>query len=118
MEFFNRETELEKLRNIQEKTGSGSRMSVIIGRRRIGKTELIRKAYPESLYLFISKKSERLLCDEFTSQIQNFFNAKIIGRLENFRDIFEYLMQLSSERRFTLVIDEFQGFPLIQRKIP
>jgi AAA+ ATPase superfamily predicted ATPase len=56
MKFYNREKELEKLRNIQHSSLNGSKMSVVVGRRRIGKTKLIKEAYAEKVYLFVSKK--------------------------------------------------------------
>lgn len=31
-------------------------MTVIVGRRRIGKTKLIKEAYKEKIYFFVSKK--------------------------------------------------------------
>ena len=65
MKFYNREKELKKLRNIDEASKESAKMTIIVGRRRIGKTTLIKEAYPQKLYLFVSKKNETLLCEEF-----------------------------------------------------
>lgn len=43
MKFYNREQELERLSEISSLSQSGSHMVVITGRRRVGKTELIRQ---------------------------------------------------------------------------
>ncbi len=85
-------------------------MTVIVGRRRIGKTTLIKKAYQEKIYLFVSKKNEALLCEEFISIIQDSLNLKIFGKITRFKELFEYLMELAITQSFTLVIDEFQEF--------
>ena len=62
------------------------------------------------MYLFVSKKNETLLCDEFITIIQDVLNVKIFGEIKTFKELFEYLMELSKTRHFTLVIDEFQEF--------
>ncbi len=60
MRFYNRTKEIEELRRIQGRAfDSRSRMTVITGRRRIGKTSLALRAtqgeYP-TVYLFVSRK--------------------------------------------------------------
>ena len=110
MKFYNREKELANLKKIKERSLSSAKMTIIVGRRRIGKTKLIKEAYKERVYLFISKKNEALLCDEFIDIIQNALNIKILGEFKHFSKLFEYLMELSKTTAFTLVIDEFQEF--------
>ena len=56
MKFYNREKELQNLKEIQISSLESSKMTVIVGRRRIGKTKLIKEAYKEKVYLFVSKK--------------------------------------------------------------
>jgi hypothetical protein len=60
MRFYNREKELKQLQKIRERSEGSAQMSVIIGRRRIGKTSLLKKDMEGQLaiYLFVSKKSE------------------------------------------------------------
>jgi AAA+ ATPase superfamily predicted ATPase len=110
MKFYNRENELANLKKIKERSLSSAKMTIIVGRRRIGKTKLIKEAYKERVYLFVSKKNEALLCDEFIDIIQNTLNIKILGEFKHFAKLFEYLMELSKTTTFTLVIDEFQEF--------
>jgi len=110
MKFYNREKELQNLRAIEESSKVSSKMTVVVGRRRIGKTTLIKKAFSDRVYLFVSKKNEVLLCDEFVTIIQNTLDVKIFGEIKTFKELFEYLMELSKTRHFTLVIDEFQEF--------
>ncbi len=117
MKFYNRQKELENLKNIELLSKKSSKMTVIVGRRRIGKTKLVQIAYPKKIYLFVSKKNEALLCEEFIFIIQNQLDIKILGSFLKFKDLFEYLMNLSKTISFTLVIDEFQEFLQINSSI-
>ncbi len=67
MRFYDRQSELSALQKVQEQVQTSSRLTVITGRRRIGKTRLIQQFSTnyESLYFFISRKSEEILCEEF-----------------------------------------------------
>lgn len=61
MRFYNREEELKELKRIQQLAfEESSRMTVVTGRRRIGKTSLIMKAVEQTptVYLFIGRKNE------------------------------------------------------------
>jgi len=117
MKFYNRTKELAYLKNISDDAKLASRMTVIVGRRRIGKTKLIKEAYKKNIYLFVSRKNEALLCEEFITIIQNELDIKIFGEFKKFKDLFEYLMVLSKTKSFTLVIDEFQEFLQINNTI-
>lgn len=112
MKFYDREKEIAQLRQWEELSLEYAQMTVVVGRRRIGKTTLIKKAMEGrmTLYFFVAKKNETLLCEEFVELIRVVLNVKIVGQLTDFKSIFEYLMQLSTERHFTLIIDEFQEF--------
>jgi len=117
MKFYNREKELKNLKKIEQASKKSSKMTIIIGRRRIGKTTLIKEAYPQKLYLFISKKNEALLCEEFIKIVELQLEVKIFGEIRKFRELFEYLMELSTKRAFTLIIDEFQEFLSINKSL-
>ena len=110
MKFYNREKEIENLKRIEIASQTSAKMTIIIGRRRIGKTTLIKEAYKKRVYLFVSKKNEALLCEEFITIIQETLEIKIFGEIREFSELFAYLMELSTIRHFTLVIDEFQEF--------
>ena len=117
MKFYNREKELKKLKNIEKASKESAKMTVIVGRRRIGKTTLIKEAYPQKLYLFVSKKNEALLCEEFIKIIEQQLEVKIFGEIKKFKELFEYLMELSTKQAFTLIIDEFQEFLTINKSL-
>lgn len=110
--FYGRDNELNILNNMYSLCEKTAQMTVITGRRRIGKTALSLEYCKDKkfLYFFISKKSENLLCAEFIKTIKSFFDLSVIGEIRSFKDIFELILQLSVKRKFVLVIDEFQEF--------
>lgn len=67
MEFFDRTKEKEFLRKLRQKTEK--QMLVIYGRRRIGKTMLLKHVFPEAKYLFVDTRSKETLLKDFSSQI-------------------------------------------------
>ncbi len=107
------------LRDTRAQAAQRGRMTFIVGRRKVGKTRLIREAFsPDDLvYFFVAKKSEALLCEEYCTIIQDSLGAKIIGNLSTFSQVFEYQLELSAGRSFTLAIDEFQEFVTINPSV-
>lgn len=112
MRFYNRETELALLADIHAQTSHAGQMVVITGRRRIGKTSLALEFVEGKryLYLFIAKKTESLLCQEFLEEIKETFDITIPGEFHTFKDVFQLLLNIAKETPFILVIDEFQEF--------
>lgn len=113
MKFYNRTSELAELKRIENLSFSDhSRLTVVTGRRRIGKTSLIMKSIEDlpAVYLFVGRKSEATLCSEFIPIISQSLNTFIPAEIRSFRSIFQYLMELASQKSFNLVIDEFQEF--------
>lgn len=114
MKFYNRTKEIEELKRIQERAfNTRSRMTVITGRRRIGKTSLALRAtqgeYP-TVYLFVSRKNEAALCEEFAGLVSSALNCYVPSEIKSFRSLFMMLMELAKTRKFNLIIDEFQEF--------
>lgn len=112
MNFYNRENELKLLHETRLLSEQSARMTFIVGRRRIGKTTLIIKAFEEFpfIYLFVARKNEPLLCREFTSVIEMSLKKKVHGEFNSFASLFEFLLSESQTNAFTLIIDEFQEF--------
>lgn len=121
MKFYNRTKEIEELKRIQCRAfESRSRMTVITGRRRIGKTKLALHAtkgeYP-TVYLFVSRKNEAALCSEFTNLISSQLNIHAPEGLSSFREVFYFLMEQGKNQKFNLIIDEFQEFTNINPSV-
>lgn len=112
MKFYNRTSELAELGKLYEQASAAARMTVITGRRRVGKTMLALEFARghRSLYLFVSKKSEPLLCAEYLEEIKKTFEVPVYGEVKHFRDVFAILLNLAKKERLTLIIDEFQEF--------
>jgi len=119
VDFFGRETELALLEKLWQAVDTKARMAVITGRRRIGKTLLSMKFTQKKrhLYLFVAKKTEPLLCQEFIKQIQENFTLPVIGSITSFRDVFALLLEISKKEPFVLVLDEIQEFLHINSSI-
>lgn len=119
MKFYGRTQELNLLRQLKEQTADIARMTVLTGQRRVGKTKLSLKFASDHkhLYFFIAKKSERLLCEEFLTEIKNKFSVPVIGDIRFFKDIFALLLELAKTEQFTLILDEFQEFYTINSAI-
>lgn len=102
---------MQTLQNVLRQSKREARMTVLMGRRRIGKTELSIRCGDETvLYFFVGKKAEALLCQDYVREIREKLNVPILGTPNTFSEVFKFVMQLSESRPFTLVIDEFQNF--------
>jgi AAA+ ATPase superfamily predicted ATPase len=119
MRFYNREKELSLLEAIEKKSENSSQMTIVLGRRRIGKTSLLIKASHTNkcIYFFVAKKNEALLCNEFVEEVKSKLKIELFGTFKTFKDLFGYLMELSKTVHFTLIIDEFQEFLYINPSV-
>lgn len=120
MKFYNRTSELDELRRIQKLSFEDhSRLTVITGRRRIGKTSLVMNAIDGTpwVYLFVGRKSEASICAEFTANISKSLDCYVPVEIKSFRSLFHFLMEKAENRPFNLIIDEFQEFYNINASI-
>ncbi|MGC8590516.1 ATP-binding protein, partial [Athalassotoga sp.] len=83
MRFFNRTEETAFLKKIKDQ--NGKHMIVLYGPRRIGKTYLLRNAYPEANYFFVDTRSSETLLKDFSRRIFD-------GSFENWDAFFKYLL--------------------------
>lgn len=112
MKFYNREEELAQLKGIKERVfNDHSKLTVLTGRRRVGKTLLIFKALEDEpfIYLFVGRKNEADLCRGYIEEIAQKLNI-FVPPMDRFVDVFRFLMEQGTTRKFSLVIDEFQEF--------
>lgn len=119
MKFINREKELQLLAQVRDTAQKSSKMTILVGRRRIGKTRLIQESLrgEQYLYFFVARKDEKLLCEEYVAQIRETLGINIYGDIKQFKDLFRLLLDYSKEQPLTLVIDEFQEFSRINPAI-
>jgi len=119
MKFYNRSKEIAELQRIKLMAYKDhSMLTVLTGRRRIGKTALILNALKNEtiVYLFVSRKSEADLCNGFCSEIEKQL-AVFVPKMDSFIDIFRFLFEHGKNHTFSLVIDEFQEFININESI-
>ena len=112
MKFYDREREIALLREIERSSRDTAQFTVITGRRRIGKTSLVRKAYADRTFLhFIaSRKAEAELCESYQAEIGAKLGMPLLGEVRRFADIFRFVMEYARKHTVTLFIDEFQEF--------
>ena len=116
MNFVNREKEMETLNREYKKENS---FVVIYGRRRVGKTTLIKEFIKDkkAFYFFADKQNENLQIERFKNQIAENFKDEFLKKIEikDWDTLFEYLIMKTSNEKFVLVIDEFQYLSLINK---
>ena len=119
MIFYDRINELQALEKIAEQSTETACFTVMVGRRRIGKTSLLLHAAKEQkmLYLFVSRNSEAVLCSGFQKQASETLGLHIYGTINRFADLFEQLLLFAVNEHYTLIIDEFQEFEYVNKAI-
>lgn len=118
MKFYDRKIEIETLRRIERTSREYAQMTVITGRRRIGKTTLVKHAFTDTtmIYFFVARKSETLLCEELASAIREQLGEDI-GDFTSISRLFAAIMAIAARRHFTLVFDEFQNFKYVNDSV-
>lgn len=121
--FYDREKEKEALDEILKKSKKTCRFTFILGSRRVGKTSLITNSYLDNtkyqdetfFYLFISRKTEKLLLQEFLLE----FKRKIedFPTFDSLESFFEYIFIYCKKNHITLILDEFQNFDYVDKSI-
>lgn len=119
MRFYDREMEIGLLREIREKSRRSARFTVVTGRRRVGKTQLIKRALEDEpyLYLYVSRKSEKDLCAGFQVEMGRVLGVRLVGVAQHFEELFKIVVEESKRRPVTLVIDEFQEFYRVNQSV-
>ncbi len=110
MKFYDREVEIAQLREIDDRAERVAQFTVLIGRRRTGKTSLMIEALKDRryLYFFIGKKTEQLHCAQFQQQVEEKLGLHIHGNVSSIAALIEELMIYSEQHKLTIIIDEFQ----------
>jgi AAA+ ATPase superfamily predicted ATPase len=107
--FLDRE---EELKFLEERFRKGRpELIVLYGRRRIGKTSLIKKFIEgkKAIYYLATKEREEKQAKDISQILSAFFKDKTleINPFTSYSQIFSYLYEKSKEERLIFVIDEF-----------
>jgi hypothetical protein len=108
VKFYYRKKELEVLETLYRNKPS---FVVVTGKRRVGKTEIIKQFLKgkKSLYLFAdSNKSETILLAEFEEYIKNELKVKDYIKFKTYGQMLEFLLDYGED--LVVAIDEFQRF--------
>lgn len=110
MKFYDREKEIRELQRLDNLANEVAQFTVLMGRRRTGKTTLMTYALNGKtyLYFFIGKKAEQLQCIHFQQQAEQVLGLHIHGQVTSFAALLEELLIFSKQRKITIIIDEFQ----------
>ena len=106
MRFFDREKELEAL---EKRYSSDSfEFFIIYGRRRVGKTELIKHFCQDKphIYHLFSQDTEKRQRERLAARIASYFDEPE-PKLEDWRETVEYIGEKLKEEKIILALDEF-----------
>ena len=103
MKFYDREKEIAELKRLDSLSNTTAQLTVLIGRRRTGKTTLMTEAFKDKpyLYFFVGKKTEQIQCATFQQEAEKVLGLHIYGQVTSFAALLE-------EIQVTVIIDEFQ----------
>jgi uncharacterized protein len=115
MEFIGRDNEMKILNKEFERESS---FVLITGRRRIGKTRLIKEfiSDKDAIYFLTSNQTENLILKDFSNSL-SLYSGRTYGEFNTWENAFKALTECSNGKKI-LVIDEFQylcndkSFPL------
>lgn len=106
MEFLDRKEELTELRRVLGH-GRHGRFVVVFGRRRLGKSTLIKKVLDHNdIYYMAGDFVDNVQRDMLKSQIAEKFPEIALGNFVSWEDLLKMLNALA-DRQFTLCLDEF-----------
>jgi len=114
-QFFDRSDELEYLEENYRKEKFS--FIVIYGRRRVGKTFLVRKFLEDkerSLYFYVSEMSPQSLRGKLAEELYRRFNLRLSFN-PTWDEIFRGIFRLSRREKHIVVFDEFQRLLEIDR---
>lgn len=109
MKFYDRATELTLLRDLTERSAQFSQFTAIFGRRRVGKTELVRQHIQNGgIYFFVEKRPANALLAEFSATLKSHITHA--PTFTSWQDFFVFLFAETQHRHLIVVFDEFQNF--------
>ncbi len=114
MNFVNRTRELETLN--REYASKNAVFSVIYGRRRIGKTTLIREYIKEKpmLYYYATEINLSMQLKAFVEDMRETLDFGNVS-FDSFEDALVYLSRNTGEKKLVVVIDEYQNLAKLDK---
>ena len=105
--FKGRKKELELLEDLYN--SKRFEFLVLYGRRRVGKTELLKEFTKNKKPLFFSaqEKNDSLNLLDFSKTVQTYFDNDFFGEFSDWETALKYVTSKATEDRLVIVIDEF-----------
>ncbi len=113
--FHNREEELKYLEEEYRKQSFS--LIIVYGRRRVGKTFLIKKFLENksyAIYFYVSEMSSKALRSELAKIVYEKLNIRL-SLDPTWEEIFRTLFKYAREKRVVVVLDEFQRLLEVDR---
>ena len=106
MNFVDRKEELNFLNDEYKKKGSS--LVILYGRRRNGKTTLIKEFIKnkKAVYFLATEEDEKNNLESFKNRIFEEYDVDIIPEIKTFEDAFKYIVKI--DKKPLIIIDEFQ----------
>ena len=106
MKFLDRTEELAELRRVLNSVDT-PRFGVVFGRRRLGKSTLIKKALSnDDIYYMAGDFVDTLQLHQLKDQLSVKFPDIALGEYTNYEDLLK-MLNILTEEKFTLCLDEF-----------
>ena len=106
--FINRERELTALND--QCSSDGASLMVLYGRRRVGKTTLIKEFIKgkRALYFLANEENETVSIKNFTNTLSEYTGQEYLknARFDNWQDLFEIFLKYNQNEKKLLIIDE------------
>ncbi len=117
--FIGRDFELNSLNKLYEE--DKFQFAVIYGRRRVGKTTLIKEFCKSKANIFYvaEEYNDKIALESFSDKILTYFDMKdFISSFESWEKAFMYLGKQAKDERLVVVIDEFPYIVNSNKSIP
>ncbi len=118
--FINREKELDLLES--EYKEDSFRLTILYGRRRVGKTTLLKEflSNKPSIYFLVTLESFSIILKRLQDIVASHLNDDFLKTLQltDIKQLFEYLSKVNFDKKLVIVIDEFQYLTKLDKSIP
>lgn len=105
--FIGRKSELKLLEDLYAR--ENFQFLVMYGRRRVGKTSLLREFSKKHKTILFSaqEKNDALNLEDFSRTVQNHFEGSFFGTFSSWETAFQYIGEKAAQEKTVLIIDEF-----------
>lgn len=118
--FVNRSKELKFLND--EYISDRFSFTVLYGRRRVGKTTLLKEFIKDkpAIYFLVTLENFNIVLERLKNIVANFFNDNFLKELDlkDIKQLFLYLSKKDFDKKLIIIIDEFQYLAKIDSSIP